>query len=109
MEFNKKYNRLEFVDFLKNKFLPEDFIAETTSVDIERQTKYIRSVTKLGSSELLDLVVYEIRHGSIHDARVGLSKEAFVSWLMSGKARHWYYLFQKVMTQTIDFHLLLLI
>lgn len=77
MEFNKKYNRLEFVDFLKNKFLPEDFIAETTSVDIERQTKYIRSVTKLGSSELLDLVVYEIRHGSTHDARVGLSKEAF--------------------------------
>lgn len=77
MEFNKRYNRSEFVNFLKNKFLPEDFIAETTSVDIERQTKYVRSVTKLGSSELLDLVVYEIRHDSTHDARVGLSKEAF--------------------------------
>lgn len=77
MEFNKRYNRSEFVSFLQHKFLPEDFIAETTVVDIERQTKYIRSVTKLGSSESLDLVVYEIRHASTHDARVGLSKEAF--------------------------------
>ena len=77
MEFNKRYNRSEFVNFLQHKFLPEDFIAETTVVDIERQTKYIRSVTKLGSSESLDLVVYEIRHTSTHDARVGLSKEAF--------------------------------
>lgn len=77
MEFNKRYNRNEFVNFLQHKFLPEDFIAETTVIDIERQTKYIRSVTKLGSSELLDLVVYEIRHTSKHDARVGLSKEAF--------------------------------
>lgn len=77
MEFNKRYNRNEFVNFLQHKFLPEDFIAETTVIDIERQTKYIRSVTKLGSSELLDLVVYEIRHTSTHDARVGLSKEAF--------------------------------
>lgn len=77
MEFNKRYNRSEFVSFLQHKFLPEDFIAETTVVDIERQTKYIRSITKLGSSESLDLVVYEIHHTSTHDARVGLSKEAF--------------------------------
>ena len=77
MEFNKRYNRSEFVNFLQNKFLPEDFIAETTAISIERQTKYIRSVTKLGSSESLDLIVYEIHHTSTHDARVGLSKEAF--------------------------------
>ena len=77
MEFNKKYNRTEFVDFLQHKFLPEDFVVETTSIDIERQTKYIRAITKLGSSEMLDLVVYEVRHNSTQDARVGLSKEAF--------------------------------
>lgn len=77
MEFNKRYNRFEFVNFLQNKFLPEDFIAEPTAISIERQTKYIRSITKLGSSESLDLVVYEIHHTSTHDARVGLSKEAF--------------------------------
>lgn len=57
MEFNKRYNRTEFVDFLQHKFLPEDFVVETTSIDIERQTKYIRAITKLGSSEMLDLVV----------------------------------------------------
>ena len=77
MEFNKRYSRSEFINFLQHKFLPEDFVAETTVIDIERQTKYIRSVSKLGSSESLDLVVYEIRHTSTHDARVGLSKEAF--------------------------------
>ncbi|WP_301706179.1 TaqI-like C-terminal specificity domain-containing protein [uncultured Parabacteroides sp.] len=77
MEFNKRYNRTEFVDFLQHKFLPEDFVVETTSIDIERQTKYIHAVTKLGSSEMLDLVVYEVRHNSTQDARVGLSKEAF--------------------------------
>ncbi len=77
MEFNKRYNRTEFVSFLKNKFLPEDFEAETTGIEFERQTKYIRTITKLGKSEKLDLVVYEVRHTSTHDARVGLSKEAF--------------------------------
>ena len=77
MEFNKRYNRTEFVDFLQHKFLPEDFVVETTSIEIERQTKYIRTITKLGSSKTLDLVVYEIRHNSTQDARVGLSKEAF--------------------------------
>lgn len=77
MEFNKKYNRTEFVDFLQHKFLPEDFVLETTSIEIERQTKYIRAITKLGSSETLDLVVYEVRHNSTQDARVGLSKAAF--------------------------------
>ncbi len=77
MEFNKRYNRVEFVSFLGSAFLPEDFMAEATDIKFERQTKYIRSITKLGKSEKLDLVVYEVRHTSTHDARVGLSKEAF--------------------------------
>lgn len=77
MEFNKRYNRSEFVNFLQNKFLPEDFVTETTPIEIERETKYIRTITKLGVCGSLDLVVYEVRHSSTHDARVGLSKEAF--------------------------------
>ena len=32
MEFNKRYNRTEFVDSLQHKFLPEDFLVETTSI-----------------------------------------------------------------------------
>ena len=77
MDFSRRYNRTEFVNFLQHQFLPEDFMVETTDIDIERQTKYIRTITKLGSSSTLDLVVYEVRHTSTHDARVGLSKEAF--------------------------------
>ena len=77
MEFNRRYNRSEFISFLQHQFLPEDFVIETTQIEIERQTQYIRSITKLGSCETLDLVVYEVRHSSTHDARVGLTKEAF--------------------------------
>lgn len=28
MEFNKAYNRQDFVSFLRNNFLPEDFVRE---------------------------------------------------------------------------------
>ena len=77
MEFNKRYNRSEFVKFLQNSFLPDDFLPETTEVEIKSSCNLIQTVTKLGSTEKLDLVVYEIRHKSTNDARVGLSKEAF--------------------------------
>jgi tRNA1(Val) A37 N6-methylase TrmN6 len=77
MEFNKAYNRKEFISFLQNRFLPEDFIPITEEVLFTTQTTYSTHAVKLGSSLSLDLVVYEIKHTSIHDARVVLSKEAF--------------------------------
>lgn len=77
MEFNKAYNRQEFVGFLKNRFLPEDFVQTEEKVGFVTQTKYSTHAVKLGTCESLDLVVYEIRHTSKNDARVSLSKEAF--------------------------------
>ena len=77
MEFNKAYNRQEFINFLQNSFLPEDFAPVTKSVFFSTQMKYTTAAVKLGSSTSLDLVVYEIKHTSTHDARVALSKEAF--------------------------------
>lgn len=77
MEFNKAYNRKEFISFLQNRFLPEDFIPITEEVLFTTQTTYSTHAVKLGSSLSLDLVVYEIKHTSIQDARVALSKEAF--------------------------------
>ena len=77
MQFDKRYDRKEFVNFLKNNFLPEDFMVESTAISPSQSMTYTSSITRLGSSEILDLVVYEIRHKSKHDARVGLSKEAF--------------------------------
>lgn len=77
MEFNKAYNRQEFINFLQNSFLPEDYIPVTETVTLPTKMKYTSEVVKLGASEAIDLVVYEIKHSSRHDARVTLSKEAF--------------------------------
>jgi hypothetical protein len=77
MEFNKAYNRQEFMKFLQNSFLPNDFLPTEEKITFSTQMKYTTEAVKLGSSETLDLVVYEIKHTSHHDARVSLSKEAF--------------------------------
>lgn len=58
-------------------FLPEDFTEKIEEVHIDHKTTYIRQVTRLGRCQSLDLLVYEMRHNSVNDARVGLSKEAF--------------------------------
>lgn len=77
MDFSKAYNRQEFVNFLQNSFLPEDFIPTEESVEFRTKMTYTRQALKLGTSAALDLVVYEVRHNSKNDARVSLSKEAF--------------------------------
>lgn len=77
MEFNKAYNRQEFIHFLQNSFLPEDFTPEVEPVSFHTQMSYSTQAVKLGSSAELDLVVYEVKHTSKNDARVSLSKEAF--------------------------------
>lgn len=77
MDFSKAYNRHEFVSFLQNSFLPEDFVSTVEPVAFKTKMTYTKEVVKLGSSESLDLVVYEVKHNSKNDARVSLSKEAF--------------------------------
>ncbi len=76
MEFNKAYNRQEFVKFLHD-FLPNDLTYDETPVEFRTKMTYSKQAVKLGSSASLDLVVYEVKHTSKHDARVSLSKEAF--------------------------------
>lgn len=77
MEFNKAYNRNELVKFLRTNFLPEDFIQEETPLANPKQFQYTQQVTRLGESKSLELVVFEVLHSSVSDARVGLTKEAF--------------------------------
>ena len=77
MEFNRAYSRDEFLSFLRVNFLPEDFRQEISSVENPVQFQYTQQVTRLGECDFLGLVVYEVRHSSKHDARVGLTKEAF--------------------------------
>lgn len=77
MQFDQPYNRNVFLNFLRTSFLPEDFTQEETQVDNPVKFQYTQQVTRLGECESLGLVVYEVRHSSMHDARVGLTKEAF--------------------------------
>lgn len=77
MEFNKAYNRNELVKFLRTSFLPEDFIQEETTLANPKQFQYTQQVTRLGECKSLELVVFEVLHSSVSDARVGLTKEAF--------------------------------
>lgn len=77
MEFNKAYNRDEYLSFLRVNLLPDDFQQEISNVENPVQFQYTQQVTRLGECESLGLVVYEVRHSSKHDARVGLTKEAF--------------------------------
>lgn len=77
MDFSKAYNRADFVNYLRRDFLPDDFEQEEKNVPFWTQMNYASVATCLGKSKTLDLVVYEIKHRSLHDARVGLSKDAF--------------------------------
>lgn len=77
MEFNKTYNRDEFLNFLRRDFLPDDFSQVNEPVVFATKTTYSKQATKLGVCKSLDLVVYEIKHSGKDDPRVGLSKEAF--------------------------------
>jgi adenine-specific DNA-methyltransferase len=85
-DFSKEYNREEFLEFLQNSFLPDDFIIDENDVIVEKQFHKIKKITKLGSVKSLGkninqpLVIYEIKHKSEFDPRVTLTKEAF--WMM---------------------------
>ena len=77
IDFSKAYNRADFVNYLRRDFLPDDFEQEEKNVPFWSQMNYASVATCLGKSKTLNLVVYEIKHRSPHDARVGLSKDAF--------------------------------
>lgn len=75
INFKQPYNRTDFLNFLWDDLLPEDFVK--CEDDISFEAEYTRKVTFLGNSESLELAVFEVLHNSKHDARVSLSKEAF--------------------------------
>ncbi len=77
MDFSKPYNRTVFINFLRRDFLPDDFEQTDKNVSFGVQMNFALSAVKLGVCRSLDLVVYEIKHTSHNDARVGLSKDAF--------------------------------
>ncbi|GHU65892.1 hypothetical protein FACS189447_05690 [Spirochaetia bacterium] len=77
MDFKEKYNREKWLSFLEDSFLPDDFTIDEKAVSFSEKLDYTQTVTKLGGSASLGLTVFEIKHKSTNDARVGLSKDAF--------------------------------
>lgn len=76
-ELSKPYDRAKFISFLEKDFLPDDFVITEESISVDFSTTYCNKAIHLGHSKCLNLDVYEIQHSSNHDARVGISKDAF--------------------------------
>ena len=77
MQFNKPYNRSEYIQFLKG-FLTQSAVFNQKKLDIDKEKySYLSSVTELAVDDSLGLVVYEIAHTSRRDARIGITSNAF--------------------------------
>jgi hypothetical protein len=78
MNFNNPYNRANFLKFLEERFLPDDFKSEEEKYEnFNFTTRYTVDATKLGTCQSMELDVFEITHTSTHDARVGIAQDAF--------------------------------
>lgn len=78
IDFSKAYNRDNFLRFLEQQFLPDDFTTHIYPIEFNSfKPRFAQEVYKLGSSEILELDIYEITHSSTHDARVGIAQDAF--------------------------------
>ena len=75
--FSNSYNRNNFVEFLENNFLPEDFQLKEEKLNLNFSPKFTSSATRLGVCKSLDLEIFEVEHNSTHDARVGIARDAF--------------------------------
>jgi hypothetical protein len=76
MDITADYNRGDFLGFLADSFLPDDFERSDDTVVRDKSNSCIRNAVKLGLCPSLDLSVYEFLHAG-HDPRVKLSREAF--------------------------------
>lgn len=77
MEFDRPYSRQEFIRFLKGFLSIAAQLNEQQIIPFRTKTNFATVATRLGSCELLDLNVYEVKHNSRNDGRFGLSKDAF--------------------------------
>jgi hypothetical protein len=76
-DFKATYNRTDFLSFLQHDFLPEDFDIKEEPIDIDFPSTYATEVYRIGVCKSLEIEVFEVYHDSSHDARVGISKDAF--------------------------------
>jgi adenine-specific DNA-methyltransferase len=86
IDFSLPYSKPDFNSFLEG-FLPEDYGKQEEEINVPFRSKYFKQATYLGESKKLNLSVYEVRHTSEHDARVGLTREMFRLMAAFGKRR----------------------
>ena len=80
MDFSQPYNQDTFLKFLKDNFLPNDFVISKEKInltDLSFKPERIQKIELLGEVLSLDLKIYEIYHESENDPRVTLSRETF--------------------------------
>jgi len=80
MDFQKSYNRQDFLRFLRNDFLKEQFSEQIEETDLAKKinSRFFSKITKLWTALDLDnLIVLEIEHKSKNDARIALTKDIF--------------------------------
>lgn len=75
--FSKIYNREDFLNFISDSFLPEDFEEKTFEIELTHNQNFTTNVFRLGKCKSLGLEVFEVHHSSVNNARVGISKDAF--------------------------------
>lgn len=75
MNLNEKYNRDQFLSFLKEIFLP-DYQNDIRTIPTG-EYKSINKAFSLGRSESLDLQVFEFEYSGSFNKRIALAKDAF--------------------------------
>jgi len=76
MDFKASYKRTDFMRYLQDDFLPDDFSPADELLAIKPSGK-IKSARLIGSSKALRIKVIELSHDSVSDPRVSLSRESF--------------------------------
>ncbi len=77
MNFLNPYSRTEYIKFFQNQFLTDDFTIIEEEISLEFKPQFIKKAELIGRDKFLELDVYEIKHSSENDPRVGISKDFF--------------------------------
>ena len=78
LNFNEPYKRENWIEFLRQHFLPQDYSTASEKTETEFKPNCINEdVLYLGESQSLKLKIYEMHHDSENDPRIGLSRDAF--------------------------------
>ena len=76
-DFSKKYNREDFLEFLKD-FLPNDLLLKEEEYKDESKVDLFGKIYKLGEVESLEKIsILEIEHNFIYDPRIALTKKVY--------------------------------